>query len=401
MKFGEVTGILFDYGEVGVYRVLQERVKKMKETLECENRSATLVLGAGISRSAKLPDWKTLLSRLTAMISGMDFERDEAYKMKSGSYMPLTFEEYKDAQPVFYDSDLLEIAEYVYTVFYTQDFCKEDYPMLRTAENPRDEYMKRMVRQALMPVSEGLDTEEGLFSYELLENETVGKIAKLAAAHFIVKKNHPGKRSVITYNYDNLLEHCLTKQVHPVKYQVIFDGNRADREAELHIYHPHGFLPMKGTKEYVQRMESEKIILAESSYYEMEHYSYNWENFVFARALQDSICVFFGFSGNDYNFKRILKNLSPGQIKEERHYLVVAIDDMVERLFFSGNGDKGLSLFERLDELKKRDSRFFHRCRQRLYSYLALKEEYWKAKGFLPVWTTVEDLPGLIDLLLA
>lgn len=422
MELGQVTELLFydrsdaalkqETEQKDLYHELQERVARMKNILKTDSRYATLIVGAGISCSAGLPDWQQLLARLTAMLSGLDFQRDAVYRIGEPADELLFFDELEKAPAVFADSDVLEVAEYVYKVFYMQDSGEREYSLLHPAENPKDAYLKELVRRAL----ESMITDGDFFSYERLKTKAIGKIGELAAAYFTVKQvdgkdkgngnDRPftRKRSIVNYNFDNLLEYCLKCQALGADYQSVIDGNWADPDKSIHIYHPHGYLPLKGTfkSDEEEEQDSKRIILAESDYYEMEQYSYSWENFVLARALQDSTCMFFGFSGNDYNFRRILKNLVLSPNKKESHFLVVTIDQMVESLFFQGENEmcRKEGLLKRIECLQKDCPENFKRCRERLYKYLALKEGYWKTKGFIPIWTTKQDLPMLLDALL-
>ncbi len=56
-------------------KAMSARREHIREQLICDKKSATLVIGAGISCSAGLPSWNTLLSRLVFLMGDLDFKR--------------------------------------------------------------------------------------------------------------------------------------------------------------------------------------------------------------------------------------------------------------------------------------------------------------------------------------
>ena len=172
------------------------------------------------------------------------------------------------------------------------------------------------------------------------------------------------------------------------------DGEIVDPspDSNVLIYHPHGYLSLPGTYSYNNKHtdESDSLILSESSYYEQERYCYSWENYILSHALINSHCIFFGWSGTDYSFRRILKNLEhrPKKIEDRKqfHYLIITVNSMYKTLLKHAKALKSMNIDSESDYIKNKMS-----------AYLALKEEYWKSYGFLPIWTTYEELPKLID----
>lgn len=132
------------------------------------------------------------------------------------------------------------------------------------------------------------------------------------------------KGSVITYNYDDLLEFCLDKVANASSHEVQVicdcDERKTDNSQRINIHHPHGALSIKRNR---FSKESEHIILTEHSYYQMEQKAYSWQNSVQAKALMDTSCAFIGFSGDDYNFRRIIKNVDCAC--KPRHYIFSAL----------------------------------------------------------------------------
>ena len=339
------------------------RYKEICGILENKSQNATLVLGAGINASVGLPTWDGLLARLITIRSSTP---------PRGNPQPLTLptkDEYYRSKNVFPDVDVLEVAEYIRGI-------------TPPKSNPRAdmEELQFIVREALKPNKEN-------YTQAFLSERALGCVTELAARHF--QASHGDKqhrnRSVITFNYDDLLEHYAVDFLR-IKVQAVYDGKKIDRTANLHVYHPHGFLPLVNSA----GESSKNIVLTEDSYYDLERYAYSWENFVVVRALQDSTCIFCGFSGNDFNFKRIIRNLPPPTSNESWHYLLVTINSIVDELSTKKSKLSKIQSLSEVDDLKV--------SKERLEACLRMKEEYWKRKGFLPVWTTYHQKPEMDDL---
>lgn len=342
---------------------VEARCKEIRKVLESKNRNATLVLGAGINASAGLPTWDGLLARLITIRSSTPPREDP---------QPLTLptkDEYYQSKNVFPDVDVLEVAEYIRGIAAAKNNSRAEM-----------EELQFIVREALKP-------SKADYTRAFLSERALGCVAELAVRHFQACYDNENlrNRSVITFNYDDLLEHYVEDFL-KIKVQAVYDGEKIDRAAHLHIYHPHGFLPLVGSA----GKSSTNIVLTEDSYYDLERYAYSWENFVVVRALQDSTCIFCGFSGNDFNFKRIIRNLPPPSSDKPWHYILVTINSIIDEL--SRNKTK-LSKIKSLSEVDK-----LKVSKVRLEACLHMKEEYWKMKGFLPVWTTYHQNPKMDDL---
>lgn len=361
-------------GNNSLCELMLSRLERIRKLLQ-EEGSATLILGAGISCTAGLPGWNELLGKLLYLISSINYPRpNKAY----GYGWNREFSGFSGAKNP-YNADALEVAEYIYKILPLFDSSKSKSKILASVGENQDEYLKVLVKRALTP--DGPDP----FQYDKLRSKAIGRVAELAFQYFKTPTgaNATSRRSVLTYNFDNLVEHCLEDSHQGIKVQPIFDKQEADPDSDLHIYHPHGYLDLTSP----DGKESKKIILAESSYYDIENKNYKWENFLLARALYDKICLVFGFSGIDYNFKRIMKNLDEEtdfKYFEQRcrRYMFVSISSMQNRLFPDSTANPEESAVKRM------------------YDYLALKESYWMYKGFLPVWVTRESLPHIIQYLI-
>ena len=221
----------------------------------------------------------------------------------------------------------------------------------------------------------------------------------------LLKKQKKG--SVITYNYDDLLEFCLDKVANASSHEVQVicdcDERKTDNSQRINIHHPHGALSIKRNR---FSKESEHIILTEHSYYQMEQKAYSWQNSVQAKALMDTSCAFIGFSGDDYNFRRIIKNVDCAC--KPRHYIFFCLNDLFHELYqeevdkryeeellmSAAGGDSEVKKDEIRRELLE-DKNFVYENIQ-LIDRLFAQYHYWRRHGIIPIWTTFDELPELI-----
>lgn len=111
--------------------------------------------------------------------------------------------------------------------------------------------------------------------------------------------------SIISYNYDDLLERAITaKRCHAV-----YDKSRPTNGEEIQIYHVHGYLPNEG--------RGSEIILGEKEYHKIYQESYNWGNVEQLHALCRSTCFFIGLSMKDPNLRRLLDIAADGGNERE------------------------------------------------------------------------------------
>lgn len=370
------------------------RDNKEKLRKEIESGEVTWVLGAGVSVPAGLPDWNMLLEKIWARLSEMDsgnankeknrftearteilnsITKKTVYRKKINSAIN------GKGKPLFEDDNLLEAAEYMRNYINV---------IIKRKNGEEDSHLYNQILHSLLRDSIRIDTGEKTLEETLaekLKGQAVDEIAEILA-----KK---GKGVVITYNYDDILEWCLEQKVDETeKINVICDLENAKgiKNGKINIYHPHGALKIAGSK---TGKESGKVILTESSYYDLEKKAYNWENSIQSRALLDTSCVFVGFSGEDYNFRRIIKNtehhsrindVSAGKM----HFIFVSVNKMVEALFPKTKND---------DEIRKKlaDDAYAYEKLQMIQKMYA-QYEYWGKHGIVPIWTTYSELPGMI-----
>ena len=116
-----------------------------------------------------------------------------------------------------------------------------------------------------------------------------------------ISRKNKNVESIITYNYDDLIEHEFLKQCDgDQKYETIYEKNRALCN-QLPIYHVHGFIPREKVKGY-----QPKPILSEYEYHSIYKEAFHWSNVEQLHALDRNTCFFIGLSMTDPNLRRLL-----------------------------------------------------------------------------------------------
>jgi hypothetical protein len=121
--------------------------------------------------------------------------------------------------------------------------------------------------------------------------------------------------SVVTYNFDDLLEENLTSR--RVRALPVFEASAAPSADELPVYHVHGFLPRDRASD--ARLEREPVVFAEQQYHALYTDPYHWTNIVQLNAIRERTCVFIGLSMTDPNLRRLLE-IGSRSSERVRHY---------------------------------------------------------------------------------
>lgn len=412
-------------------------MEKLKENLKEDK--VTWVLGAGVSMPAGLPQWDVLIKNMWTLLAEIgkrsngkggdkedkDIFQDECIKClemleKEELTKPIYLKKFYAAMKgevkgYLKDINVLEAAEYLW------NNIKEQYSEESGDKDAAINTLKMLVRESLQ-LGEGVEKDKDKLK-EKLEKESIGEIAKLLQA-----KN---KGNIITYNFDDLLEFCLESVAGISKEDVWIgcDNHHEPGKELIRIYHPHGKIQLFSDW---KPEESRSIILTESSYYDMEHRVYNWANSIQAKALAEESCVFIGFSGVDYNFRRIIKNCDKQQKGEkERHYIFMGTDALVSRFWGDVIKEKHKELERKLykDEMKRREE-IRKKCKReslewkellkdvqkekdeilkailkdkdyifeqvQMLNFCSAQTKYWKKYGIAPIWMPFEDMPKKI-----
>lgn len=125
-----------------------------------------------------------------------------------------------------------------------------------------------------------------------------------------------GVLSIITYNYDDILESYLERK--GIKHKVIYREYDTVLNDTLPIYHVHGFLPQGKLTEDMK----DSIVFAEEEYHSQYKNPFSWQNLTQLNLLKEKTVLFIGMSGTDPNLRRLL-DIAKGYSKDTNHYMIL------------------------------------------------------------------------------
>ncbi len=434
-----------------VKEILQEEQRESQEsfisqvTTSVKNNQAALVLGAGVSIPAGMPNWvglvskmlgysmqydrvnslfvarpdkddnntrKTILSR--ALITGdLKFLRG-VNTLESAEYVSQTFDditlprEIRDRLP---ESSIKTMVRSMVNESKDPRMILSEYCSLHL-DSPTVKILPESIREKIENkslVGEHIYCEiKGLLSQDNLQR-AIAEINTTFAVSYLL--SHPnGFKKAMTYNYDPLVQEQMIALygknpedivTHPGKWNSSVSGS-------TEVFHVHGYVPGDRHREMVEKNNSfeqvfpessQHLILSEDSYHEIEKSGvYNWSSTIQSHYLNKYNCVFVGFSAEDYNFKRILRQLGPAPEKfpQDRpwHYLILTIGDVIEqtyedvcRYYLNRYGN---------DMPENAAAEIAADCEVLVQYTLSCKEKYWRRYNIRPIWVGVKDIPKLL-----
>lgn len=263
--------------------------------------SVAIFLGAGVSASVGFPSWSELLQELMTKnldIPGKDFDFISAQCFNSS----------------------IVTARYIKRLIY-------EHKTYASIDEFEDDFCS-MVRDALYmnPID--------------VINAPLGKYPLINGIGEMIAKGRGQKKlveSIITYNYDTLIEDELARRKIDC-----FSIGKGDRwlNKDLPIYHVHGILYPPGSKTL-----NTEIVLSEEEYHKSYKEAYNWATVEQLHALRYKTCFFIGLSMSDPNLRRLLE-LSKDTIGERPpHYAF--LQDQTSSDFYSEKNKNVLQVMMR------------------------------------------------------
>lgn len=239
-----------------------------------KNDDLVFFLGAGVSKDAGLPSWDELLRSLNVSIIESKIPFKLTDKQKEEIVTLLT--ELQNGTP-------LVTASYIRKAL-DADFLEE-------------------IRKALYKDVKKVTEQKQLEAIAKASRPLIGKL---------------GVKSIITYNFDDLLEQHLEKN--NIDYKSIFREGDFEIPTKRPIYHVHGFVPNNSEK-YTE-LDKGLLVFAEDGYHTLQNDPYSWSNLVQLKALRESTCVLIGLSGIDPNLRRLFSNFSQ-RFDGCKHYILL------------------------------------------------------------------------------
>ncbi|ABX48730.1 hypothetical protein G3485_11055 [Shewanella baltica] len=237
-----------------------------------------IVLGAGCSVSYGLPDWNTLLQKLLLITIKTDDENDN--NLEKAGILARTFNR------IFEPNSLISAR-------YLNNYFRKTKPDSKLA-------FENAIRDALYI---GVKTDD--------DSDLLKEIRKFC----IAAGKSPNLDSIITYNYDDLMEQCLRNIDVDIPFKPIHARGMKHEHHQLPIYHVHGYLPQKG-----QLTTKNKVVLSEDGYHQQYSDVYGWSNLIQINKFKDHNCLFIGLSFSDPNLRRLLDIAKNERGDEDIHH---------------------------------------------------------------------------------
>ena len=253
-------------------KIIEIRIQQLKEQYRAQN--VTLFLGAGVSISASIPLWSTLIHRMFIYMVYNQLGNEQLTAEERAAISRLA-EHNQESTP-------LTQVRYISSALTT------------------DEYF-HIIRQSLYEKDVNIDTE------------LLNTIATLSKPRYA----HKGLKSIVTYNFDDLLERKLTEK--EIEHKIIFREKDIPDPDTLNIYHVHGYFPHEETDAIDPNM---KLIFSESDYHELYQNVYSWSNLTQLNAFRETTCLFVGCSLEDPNVRRLL-DAYRHSCEEPRHFAIL------------------------------------------------------------------------------
>ena len=299
---------IFDFSETDETTELDEKIRLLRKALD-DNR-LTLVCGAGVSKESGIPDWNELLVRIL-----------NKRVLNTSEYM-----EQADNAVISAKDLLLRLpSSNLILGKYLRIILKDDF----------DEIVRKCLYDKVWfnHVYTGQQPE-----ISPLETNMIKSIVEIARP----KRNKKGIESIITFNFDDLIESALAQQY--IKHRPIWGEGQFYEADELPIYHVHGFLPQHG------RLDSPNLVFSEEAYHSQFIDPYSWANLVQLNMFSSNICLFVGLSLSDPNLRRLL-DISWRKNAGCKHYIISKrpeqkeiIDKIATTLFEQDAGSLGLNV---------------------------------------------------------
>jgi hypothetical protein len=235
-----------------------------------KNENCVLGLGAGVSVSAGIPEWGALLNRIASAF----FEHWPDAKASPPRNLSIGL-----AHQQYHSPDAIAAGKTL--------ACGDPLLVAQQIKNClRDVDWVWLVRRALYDKPDG-----GPHSGK--PSPLIEALCRLCACDESLVSE------VITYNYDDLLERCLSQ--HGICNSPVAFGSIKSTTKGIHVYHPHGFLPLGGGP------ENNRFVLADSDYHEHIAAPHSWSNLIQLHAFARYTAVFVGASLRDPALRRTLR----------------------------------------------------------------------------------------------
>jgi NAD-dependent SIR2 family protein deacetylase len=232
-----------------------DRGEIIKELKQCfKNERLVLVLGAGVSMGFGLPSWEVLLQKL----------------------MVTTLQKEKSASSI--------LSKLFAKIF-----------------NPSPLIAGRYLQKYFETNNQSFEEEVRKILYQEIQRSTKSLLMEEIVRYCIAPGKSPNLNSIITYNFDDIVEQSIIKSSLDLPFKPIYGQGMDVDTGELPVYHVHGYLPEKG-----KLSVANQITFGENIYHKQYTDTYSWNNIVQINKFRENNCLFIGTSLTDPNTRRLL-----------------------------------------------------------------------------------------------
>ena len=200
-----------------------------------------------------------------------------------------------------------------------------------------------------------------------IDTKLLNAIAKISTP----QRAYCGIKSIITYNFDDLLERKLAQR--DIQYNIISDEGERQLVDKLNVYHVHGYLP----SDFSEFSKEPNLIFSEEDYHKVYRDSYSWSNLAQLSALRENTCLFIGCSLTDPNLRRLL-DVAARNGESPRHYAFLKKKKVKEKRNDEAVNKDVLELYQRIDD--------------------NIQTAYYKKLGLNIIWIDeFEEIPHILN----
>lgn len=326
----------------------QEREEVINNLKSCYKKGQfSLFLGAGVSSSAGMPDWNTLLNSLFVTYLTQEFDGDLAMG----------------------DKDISDLVTRLNSI---------DEPSALMAAR----YLRKGLSKSDGEAKDFIDAvTKNLYKLRNTKFPIDSELIKSIASMCLPRRTGAKVKSVVTYNFDDLLERQLSSN--SILHRCIYTDNESYDPDELPVYHVHGFLP-EDRKSY-DGLNNSTLVFSEEGYHQIYSDSYHWSNLVQLNSFRESNCLMVGLSMTDPNLRRLL-DISSKNIERSKHFAFMKRLSSNEFCYETISGKKS-KVIDNTESVEK----FLER-------HHTLNEELMKELGVTIVWyENYDDIPEIIE----
>ncbi|WP_191906987.1 SIR2 family protein [Adhaeribacter soli] len=256
------------------FKILQQAYK---------NGALTLYLGAGASVPSGLPSWEKLIQSMYFRNMQTEAIRQNLEPYPNYLYAISEWVLSRHREPL---DIMIRKIKSRYTESEFLRFLKETLyaGFIQTEDLPDSLLRKRIHRPRKLTAG----------------NPTLEAVVNLCARTI---PGDSGVESIITYNYDNLLELALEQHQFQC-FQTIWNTRQQMQTGLMPIFHVHGYVPTNGEGSAVH-----ELILSEEHYNRAAQDAFFWGNMVQLQYLGTSVGLMIGLSLADRNIRRLLDTI--------------------------------------------------------------------------------------------